>query len=152
MPGTDDLPEAVAACQAHPEALAELRRIFQELDAVTAQASPVCLGGGCCCRFALAGHRLYASTLEIALLIMENPADSDPQPLCCAYQRGPLCHARDARPLGCRTFFCRADESWSQRIYEQMHTRIRLLHKGLSLPYQYREVTGAIAKLLSQRE
>jgi Fe-S-cluster containining protein len=59
---------------------------------------------------------------------------------------GPRCHARENRPLGCRAFFCGAEASDSQAIYESYHARIRQLHQRHGLAYRYVELTWALTE------
>jgi len=54
--------------------LAELRKLYEEVQRRTAQSGLRCLGGGGCCKFDLAGHRLYLTPAELALLIERPPA------------------------------------------------------------------------------
>ena len=107
------------------------------------------MGGGCCCKFDLAGHRLYLSTPELAYLIEQPPPSmQSARRLRCPYQIGPRCMARQRRSLGCRVFFC--DEKLTlatQRLYEEAHEDIRNLAKALELPYRYAELTGVLLQL-----
>ena len=144
----DELLAAVAACAADARVFGGLAEIFREVDERVRLAGAECLGCGCCCRFALAGHRLYVSTAELAVLLSVPPARTA-GPLECPYQQGPACHARSRRPLGCRTFFCRASEADTADLYEAAHAQIRRLHEALGVPYFYRELTAAI--LMVQR-
>lgn len=141
---------AIRRCQNTPAALNGLRRIYAKVDAAIEALGGRCLGGGCCCKFDLAGHRLYVSTVELALLAMTKP----PSPCIagrCPYQTGPRCSARAARPLGCRTFFC--DKYLApefQQIHERWHRQIRLLHEGLCLEYHYIDLSTAMADLAAE--
>jgi len=122
--------------------------VYRRVDAAAAARGAVCLGGGACCKFDLAGHRLYLSTGELALLTLEAP----PRPARsrrrrCPYQVGPRCVARDRRPLGCRIFFCSPGlGEWCRCAYERFHRRIRELHAQQDLPYLYVELTDAITQ------
>lgn len=85
----------------------DLRALYARLDAELARLGPVCEVSGRCCRFREYGHMLFLSTVEAELLVREPP----PGPVAaaderCPYQQGPLCTARDRRPLGCRVFYC----------------------------------------------
>ena len=96
-----------------PDALAairdELRALYRELDEAVAMTGPVCQLSGRCCRFKDYGHTLFLSAPEALLLVADAP--QPPGQLdngqSCPWQdvRG-RCTARDARPLGCRVFFC----------------------------------------------
>jgi len=96
-----------------PDALAEIRdkltALYRELDEAVAMMGPVCQLSGRCCRFKDYGHTLFLSAPEAQLLVADAP--QPPGQLdngeSCPWQdaRG-RCTARDARPLGCRVFFC----------------------------------------------
>ena len=142
----DALRAAVAGCVGDSRAWDGLTAIFREVDERIRRVGAVCLGCGYCCRFALAGHRLYASTIELAALLSGPPARVAGA-LECPYQQGPACHARERRPLGCRTFFCRTPDAVTADLYETAHAQIRHLHTSLGVPYFYVEMTAAIAEL-----
>ena len=141
---------AVAACARDGAFLAALREVHGRADAAVDEAAATCLGGGACCRFDLAGHRLYASAGELALLVAERP----PQPQRvrrgrCPYQVGPMCTARRNRPLGCRLHFCRGPAvEGLKATYEHLHGLIRRLHERRGLAYAYAELTAALAEVL----
>ncbi len=124
--------------------LADLyRRVDRELDALDL----VCLGGGTCCRFDLAGHRLYVTTLELALLTTRWPKPpASNRPMRCPYQHLGRCTARAARPLGCRIHFCRAPSDALEAIYARAHRAVAAIHERHALPYAYRELTGALVR------
>lgn len=144
--GDNPLSSAVRESLRRPGFLAELRDLLHRADA---DAQGVCLGGGACCRFDMASHRLYVSAGELALLLAAPPADpSRTQRRRCPWQQGPRCIARDFRPLGCRTFFCRPHVTNGQNeSYEKNHSLIRRLHQRHCLPYAYAELMAAITQL-----
>lgn len=95
----------------HPdgEFSAILHGLYRELDAEIARHAPVCVVSGRCCRFEEYGHTLFLSAPELALLLAEAPPPSRPldEGRTCPWQdRQGRCNARDARPLGCRVYFC----------------------------------------------
>ena len=140
-PSNSDLSRAVAAAMGYPEALADLRALYRQLDADV--QGGLCLGGGACCRFDLAGHRLYVTPLELAMLLQLPPIATVP-PQRCPYQVGPKCHAREHRALGCRTYFCR--QGHLQDLYEMYHDQIIALHKQHGIPYFYVELTASLTE------
>jgi hypothetical protein len=152
VPQAGSLAEAVAQCARNADLLRELRRIYAAADARVAQRGAVCLGGGACCRFDLCSHRLYVSTAELALLATQAPLRPERSAMKrCAYQLGPRCTARDRRPLGCRTFFCRppaAEDAGEE--YERDHREIRLLHERFNVRYVYVELTTALGELFGE--
>ena len=102
-----ELAHAVAQACGAPEFLRELEGLLARAEQQVGALSPACRACGGCCDFARAGHRLYATTGEIALLIARSPQPAgEVLPLHCAYQIGGACTARSGRPLGCRMFFC----------------------------------------------
>ncbi len=144
----DQLLEALHLAGRHGELLTGVAAIHAGADAAVAARGMICMGGGACCRFDLAGHRLFATTGELALLLGRRPAQVPPlPPLRCPYQLGPRCMARDVRPLGCRTFFCNGGGDLLQ-IHERSHACLRSLHDNLRIPYLYVEATAAIAAYL----
>lgn len=147
MPADDDrLRQAVLAASHHQAALDELEALLRRADERIAQRCPVCLGGGACCRFDLTGNRLYVSTLELALLIRQAPPHPDRAGQHrCPYQAGPRCLARGRRPLGCRTYYCRAPVDWMNEVYEDVHRQVRELHERHGVEYFYVEMTAAVA-------
>jgi hypothetical protein len=88
---------------------AALRGLYAELDAEIARLEPACALSGRCCRFEEYGHTLFLSAPEADLLLAEAPAPTRPldEGATCPWQdaRG-RCTAREARPLGCRVYFC----------------------------------------------
>ncbi len=126
------------------DALAE---IYARLADEIAAAGASCDGCGRCCDFASAGHRLYVSTGELALLTRQGPpADGARGPLRCPYQVADRCTARHGRPLGCRIFFCSPpSDQWCEDLYERYHRAVRDLHDAHGLPYTYVELTAALA-------
>jgi len=145
----NDLAEIVARCRLDARAMRAVGRLYRSVDAAIARGGARCLGGGMCCKFDLADHRLYVSTLELAYLSRQPPADrSAANRLRCPYQVGPRCMARDNRPLGCRTFFCREIVTNGQpSVYEQFHGRLRLMHQKRCIAYVYVELTGSLRQL-----
>ena len=119
----------------------ELRSVYRELDADVARLAPRCEISGRCCRFKEFGHTLFASAPEIALLLADAP--TPPRPLddgaTCPWQdlKG-RCTARDARPMGCRVYFC--DPAYQvelPEIAEASIARLKRLVDDLGLPWDY---------------
>jgi len=130
----------------------ELEALYTRLDDEIASARATCAACGTCCDFMRAGHRLYVSTAELALLASVRPAEPSPrEPLRCPYQIAGACTARQRRPLGCRVHFCTPPaEQWCQEIYERYHHAIGALHETHSIPYRYVELTAALTELLDR--
>lgn len=106
--------------------LQQVRQIYERAGADIAQAGPVCIASGKCCRFKEYGHTLFISNLEAAVLLAscppyETPTLSD----FCPFQRDKLCTARDQRPLGCRIYFC--DPTYQSTSYALTEKYLREL-------------------------
>ena len=147
-------------------------QVLAEADADIAGRKPVCLASGKCCKFEQYGHRLYVTAAELHHFVstqkpLENrksgiensPSVSLPQffanekPEGCPYQVEGLCTARDARPLGCRIYFCDENaQSWQNGVYEKYHAKLRALHDAFGLPYRYMEWRAALRELLPKEE
>ncbi len=146
--------EALIACRNDSEFLSAVRAVLDEAELLASPKGQVCLGGGVCCRFDLAGFRLYLTTGEMALLSnIEAPDMANVTKGRCPYQVGPRCTAREVRPLGCRTHFCRKGPAGDKAIagneglYEDMHARIRRLHDQSGHPYAYRDLLDWFCEL-----
>ena len=113
----------------HPDQLAAVYEVYARVDAALESASASCRACGECCRFGPDRPVLFASALELGVLVASAgpPAPERPvtpgvapakrgfalaepggpdAPWRCPYQEGPVCTARAGRPLGCRTYFC----------------------------------------------
>ena len=147
------LPSAVAQCRRDEALMADLAAIYEQADRAVAEMEDVCLGGGACCKFDLADHRLYLSTAELAWLTTQPPEDiSAASRRRCPYQKGPMCLAHNRRPLGCRTFFCRPrHRTRLHRLHESFHGQIRGLHQRRCIPYAYADVCDAIPQLFASK-
>ena len=147
-PADGDLAAAVACALRASSLSAALAEIYRSVDAEVERLGLTCMGGGACCRFDIADHRLFATTAEITYLLAHGPATQVVPPGRCPYQVGPRCTARDGRPLGCRTYFCSpAAPDAIDGLYDLFHEPISRLHHQLSVPYLYLELTGALAVL-----
>ena len=75
------------------------------------------------------------------------------EPRGCPYQVDGLCTARQARPLGCRVYFCDAGaQSWQNAVYETYHVQLRALHAAHALDYAYMEWRAALRQLPEPEE
>jgi len=142
------LAEAVERARADRAFVAAVGDVLRGVDAPLAKLAPSCQACGECCHFDQAAHRLYVTTGELALLTENLPDGALWAPKRCPYQRDERCTARARRPLGCRTFFCdaRVGEACSA-LYEPAHQDLCRLHARHGVPYQYRELTAALAEL-----
>lgn len=92
-----------------PATRAALDALYADLDEAIRRAGPVCALSGRCCRFREYDHTLFLSAIEAARLLDDAPPPLRPldDGATCPWQddRG-RCAARDARPLGCRVYYC----------------------------------------------
>ncbi|WP_199756909.1 hypothetical protein [Tautonia sociabilis] len=137
-----------------PDAIRDpLSRLYQELDARIAEAGPVCLVSGRCCRFREYGHTLFLSAAEAALLVADAPPparDPDGGDLCPWQDDAGRCTARGARPLGCRVYFCDPNyDGRAEPLTEEFLGKLRRLADERGLPWGYaplhRHLADAVA-------
>lgn len=119
----------------------DLGSIYADLGSDIARAGPVCALSGRCCRFEEYGHTLFLSEPEFALLLADAPPPVRPRDdgQTCPWQdaRG-RCVAHEARPLGCRVYFC--DDSYQDEgndLSERHIARLKRLVEARGLPWNY---------------
>jgi Fe-S-cluster containining protein len=118
-----------------------LRSLYAEVDAAVAALGPACGLSGRCCRFHEAGHTLFLSAPEAGLLLAEAPPPARPLDTgaTCPWQSATgLCTAREARPLGCRVYFC--DPGYQRHAPELSETyiaRLKQIVAEAGLPWEY---------------
>ena len=154
------------------ELIDEVRLILAAADADIAARKPICQSSGRCCKFEQYGHNLFVTAAELlffAQTVQNEPptTNHDPRttnppnpvslpqffaqqkPEGCPYQINGLCTARDARPLGCRIYFCDENaQHWQATVYEKYHEQLKALHEKHALPYRYMEWRAALRELL----
>lgn len=120
----------------------ELKALYAAIDAEVAAAAPRCQISGRCCRFREYDHTLFVAEIEAALLLAEAPPPARPlddDGASCPWQDAAgRCTARDARPSGCRVFFC--DPSFAERmpvLAEAAVTRLKALADRHHRPWNY---------------
>ena len=116
-----------------------LRSIYTQADGAVAEFGPRCDASGRCCRFEEFGHTLFLSQFEADVLLADAPAFTQPVDRAgCPFQIDNLCTARDARPLGCRIYFCDpAYESTSFEITETAIAALKQLADDAGEPWRY---------------
>ena len=118
-----------------------LRALYAELDAEVARRNPVCRVSGRCCRFVEYDHTLFLSGLEAAVLVADAPEPCRPldHGATCPWQDSRnRCTAREARPLGCRVYFCDpAYEAQAPELSEVYLGRLKALAGSLGLAWDY---------------
>jgi hypothetical protein len=118
-----------------------LYTIYDQLEAAIAQHGPKCALSGRCCRFAEFGHTLFLSGLEAAVLIVDAPPPVRPldDGQTCPWQDDHgHCTARDARPLGCRVFYCEPTyQETAANLTERFLGDLKRLADSLELTWNY---------------
>ncbi len=132
---SDRLPEIPA------EAVAELRQIHAALEQAIAARGPACALSGRCCRFLEYGHTLFLSELEARVLVALAPAPArtlDTGATCPWQDQHNRCLAREARPIGCRAYFCDpAYEPDAHLVSEPAITALKSLTERHGIPWNY---------------
>ena len=115
--------------------------VYERVDREVSSLGATCWNRGQCCNFGRAGHRLYVTTPELIYFGQTHkslPAAPDAQ--ACPHQMDGACHAREARPLGCRVYFCQASARWWQPPMTEKHlAELRALGDRFDIPYAYTE-------------
>jgi hypothetical protein len=120
---------------------AEIRALYDELDARVARLGPKCDLSGRCCRFEEFGHTLFVSSPEIGFLLSAAPRPQRPLDggRSCPWQdHQGRCTARDGRPLGCRVYYC--DPSYrdaGEELSEHFIRRLKDLSDNHGLSWNY---------------
>jgi Fe-S-cluster containining protein len=120
---------------------ASLRILYDDLARDIAKAGPVCDLSGRCCRFNEWDHTLFLSGIEAKLLIEDAPPPvrALDDGVTCPWQneRG-HCTAREARPLGCRVYFCDPNyQETGQILSERYLNRLKALADEYQHPWAY---------------
>ena len=123
--------------------MTDLRRdvleVYAAADAAVRAAGPRCDSSGRCCRFTEYGHTLFISQFEADILLESAPPYAKPVTRDgCPFQIDSLCTARDARPLGCRIYFC--DPSYQEtgnRITEEALSKLKRIADAHDAGWNY---------------
>jgi hypothetical protein len=119
----------------------KLKALYAELDREVAAQRPVCRLSGRCCRFREYGHTLFVSAAEFALLVADAPPPLRPidDGDTCPWQNAlGHCTARDARPIGCRVYYCDpAFEPHVGALSERFVAELKRLVDQNELPWHY---------------
>ena len=145
------LREAVEQASRRQDVRDAVSRIYTDLQTEIDTRRPKCEMSGRCCRFDEFGHRLYVTTIELAVFLQSTIA-TQASPLQtqggCPFQAGGLCTVHPIRPFGCRIFFCDSTATdWQHTQYERFHAQIKRLHEELNVPYAYMEWRAALREL-----
>ena len=126
-------------------ALNELEALYREVDDAVSACGVACWLRGQCCNFAVADHRLYASSLEIAYVREKHAEPFAAGSVLCPFWKEGLCVERERRPLACRTYFC--DPAYrvaTEALYERFHGRIREIADRYGIDYRYEPFVAAL--------
>jgi len=138
----NDLAVAITLARQCPGSAEGVHAIYSDLAGEIALQKPLCVMSGRCCHFETYGHRLYVTTLELATFASANisPIPNGFTGPGCPFQKNRLCTVHEARPFGCRIYFCDTTaDAWQKSAYEQFHARLKRLHDTLDIPYFYVE-------------
>ncbi len=135
--------------EAGETALAELRKLYADLDEEVLATGAVCRLSGACCNFPEYGHTLYATGLEADYILRGVPpgefrsADED----LCPFWVDRRCSIREHRALGCRSYFCdRSTTDSLQAIHEKYLARIRDIERRHGIAPRYAPLIRLIRK------
>lgn len=120
-----------------------LRQLYADLDKELKNHPQPCTGCGGCCHFSKAEHRLYGSSLELALMMETHPNPQIHDEDRCPHQVGLACQVREERLIGCRTFFRLHTKSQSmaaEELHETFLSRLKDLHRQWDLDWEYRDL------------
>jgi Fe-S-cluster containining protein len=132
----------------------DLHAIYGELGADVAKAGPVCALSGRCCRFAEYGHTLFLSEPEFVLLLADAPPPVRPldDGETCPWQDDQgRCTAHQARPLGCRVYFC--DDSYGSHSHDLSERHIgglKRLVAARGMPWNYAPLHHHLRRALEE--
>ena len=149
-------PAMPAEADAGPDwdgALADLERLYGDLERELPRYEFTCAASGNCCDFDAWGHRLYITTLEAEHFFRGvDGRQSTDERHCPAWGDDRLCHARDGRMLGCRTFFCGPyPVAPPDDVHARYHARLVRLHERHRIPYAYRDIVAWAAERMPAR-
>ena len=146
---TAQLRDAVLQARSRDDVRVAIDALYAHLQDVIDLRQPRCDASGRCCRFEEFGHRLFVTTMDLA--VFANQVQSiEVGTVGCAYQVDGLCSVHSIRPFGCRMFYCDPTAvQWQQEQYEYFHARLQRLHEQLGVPYFYVEWRQALAAIAS---
>ncbi len=142
LPDPPDDPDWAGAFEA-------LEALYATLDEELPRWEFTCSASGNCCDFDSYGHRLYVTALEAEYFFRNAPperANDDPRQ-CPAWGEDRLCQARDARMLGCRTYYCPPYPCGvPEDLHERYGERVKSLHERFRIPYAYKDIVAWAAE------
>ncbi len=159
MSGATELAQHIPAWRAaadDPRMGALMRQLEMQAQEQLRIHRPVCLASGKCCNFEQHGHSMWLTGLEVAWTLSQTPSAPSADQVATSVRQGNcpflaqgMCGIHQARPLGCRAYFCdQAGQGWQEAMMESWLGQIRSLHTELEIPYRYdewRRLLGAFA-------
>ena len=135
---------------ARHRAYAALADFYRRADLAIGALQPRCEMSGECCDFPKAGHRLFATLLEVDYAAEKGPEarGTAGHPEWCAFWIGRRCTAREVRPLACRTYYC--DVTTTAPLLDLHETLLAEL-RALARAHAYPEGYGDFVELLPAR-
>lgn len=132
----------------NPALVLAVEGLYRELDEEIARLPRRCEGRTACCRFGPGDEvRLYVTAIEVCYYLSRR----SPWPAAggvCPHLTDGLCGVRDARPLGCRVYFCDASsQGWQGPMTEAYLSRLREMHAAFGVPYFYADWLVVLAAL-----
>lgn len=125
-----------------PGALDELRALYRSLDGEVASLDCSCARCGACCDFSRSGLSLYMGPVEAALFFQRAPASHTTNAEICQFFINRACTNRDARSIGCRTYFCSSPlRDTLQDLHEKYLALSRHLCERLHIPWRYQPLS-----------
>jgi len=127
-----------------------LREIFRDLESELSRHHPTCELSGRCCKFKEYDHTLFLSAPEAELLLADAPPaarELDDGATCPWQDEKGRCTAREARPLGCRVFYCDPRfDAVGPDISEKFIRRLKQSVESLAWPWDYAPLHHHLAR------
>lgn len=157
---------AVLSAKDRADVREAVRDVYLDVTDAVLRRKPRCSTSGDCCHFDRFGHRLFVTTIEVAVFLDQLPLVTVSLPAAgrlklypqqlgradppdgegCPFQVSGLCSVHAIRPFGCRIFFCDPTAAdWQRKQYEYFHARLRRIHDELGIAYAYVEWREALA-------
>ncbi len=124
----------------------QMQLIYHKLDKNLSSIPQPCTGCGQCCNFSEAEHRLYGSSLELAMLL-DKAGEKTKERDQCPYQIEGKCSVREVRLIGCRTYYRlhnKGDQEKAEAFYEQALNAVKELLSQEGLSWEYKDLMSCV--------
>lgn len=124
----------------HAQFMNTMARLYERADEAIARLGLSCEQCGQCCNFGVSDVVLYASSPEVEYLVACFPEAAERRCIAgaCSLQKDGKCTVHAARPLGCRTYFCRLRKHLQlEAIYEAFYLELRAVSAEHGIPWKY---------------